>query len=870
MAYPFTEVESKWQVYWREQDIFKTFEESLLPSYYVLDMLPYPSGDGLHLGHPIGYTGSDIVARFKRMSGFNVLHPMGWDAFGLPAEQYAVKNKVHPRLATERNVANFRRQLDSLGYSYDWSRMINTTDPEYVKWTQWIFLKIYNSYFDSKENKAKPIEALIEQLEANGTKNLSTSLPAKARSFTASEWKSASAKTKADFLAHFRLAYISEQPVNWCPELGTVLANEEVGEQQEKGFTVVRRNMRQWVLRITAFADRLLGDLDQLEWPESTMEMQRNWIGKSIGAEIDFSVLKANESIKVFTTRPDTLFGATYMVLAPEHPLVAQITTAEQKQAVEKYLDEVKRKSDLERTDLSKSKTGVSTGAFAINPANGREIPIWIADYVLISYGTGAIMAVPGHDERDFEFAESYGLRINRVVSPAGVDGSEPLLRAFAQEGVAVNSGFLNGLETRAAKSHMIEWLEERQLGKGSTKYKLRDWLFSRQRYWGEPFPIIYVDEGEGEFAKALPESSLPLGLPEVESYSPSGTGESPLAPMTEWVSTTDPTTGKPARRETNTMPQWAGSCWYYIRYLDPKNSTAFCDPKQQKEWLPVDLYVGGSEHAVTHLLYSRFWHKVLFDLGYLSSSEPFKRLFHQGLLLGEDGVKMSKSRGNVVNPDTLLGQYGADTLRMYLMFLGPLEMMKPWSTKGITGTHRFLTRLWNLMVSETGETASQLSDAAPSSSLERVLNQTIKKVGEDIQALRLNTAISSLFILFNAMMDEAGGAPRSVYETLIKLISPFAPHIAEEMWSRLGHQGSIQFAGWPAFDKTRMIDETVTLILQVNGKLRDKLDVPRGLSREGLEAFAMKSEKLLKHVAGGQIKKVIVVPDKLVNVVVA
>jgi leucyl-tRNA synthetase len=870
MAYPFTEVESKWQEYWRDQGTFRTRETSDLPSYYVLDMLPYPSGDGLHLGHPIGYTGSDIVARFKRMSGFNVLHPMGWDAFGLPAEQYAVKNKVHPRIATERNVANFRRQLDALGYSYDWSRMINTTDPEYVKWTQWIFLKIYNSYFDTSTNKAKPIEELIAQLESNGTKNLTTSAPAKARTFTAQEWATASSKSKADYLAQFRLAYISEQPVNWCPELGTVLANEEVGEQQEKGFTVVRRNMRQWVLRITAFADRLLADLDQLEWPESTLEMQRNWIGKSVGAEIDFSVLKASDSIKVFTTRPDTLYGATYMVIAPEHPLVKKITTAEQRPAVEKYLDEVKRKSDLERTDLSKSKTGVATGAFAINPANGREIPIWIADYVLISYGTGAIMSVPGHDDRDFEFAETFGLRINRVVSPAGVSGDEPLLRPFHDEGIAVNSGFLNGLTSTEAKGKMLDWLEEKGLGKRSTKFKLRDWLFSRQRYWGEPFPIIYVNEGEGEFAKALPESALPLGLPEVESYRPSGTGESPLATMSDWVNTTDPSTGKPARRETNTMPQWAGSCWYYIRYLDPKNPDAFCDPKKQQEWLPVDLYVGGSEHAVTHLLYSRFWHKMLFDLNYLCSSEPFKRLFHQGLLLGEDGVKMSKSRGNVINPDDLIGQYGADTLRMYLMFLGPLEMMKPWSGQGIAGIHRFLNRIWNLMVSETGETVTQMTNAAPSQSLERVLHQTIKKVGEDIQALRLNTAISSLFILFNAMMDEAGGAPMSVYEMLVKLISPFAPHIAEELWTRLGHEGSIQFAGWPAFDEAKMIENTITLILQVNGKLRDKLDVPRGLSREGLEAFAMKSEKLLKYVAGAEIKKVIVVPDKLVNVVVA
>ena len=870
MPYPFQQIEEKWQAYWRAHATFRTGDDPAKPKYYVLDMLPYPSGDGLHMGHPIGYTGSDIVARYKRMAGFNVLHPMGWDAFGLPAEQYAVKNKLHPSIATEKNVANFRRQLDLLGYSYDWERVINTTDPNYFKWTQWIFLKIFNSYFDESEKKARPIELLLQHLEAHGTVNFPNALPRNSRAFTAEQWKNASQKDRADFLAQFRLAYISEAPVNWCPELGTVLANEEVAEQQEKGFTVVRRNMRQWVLRITAYAERLLEDLSLIQWPESTIEMQRNWIGKSIGAEVDFQIPSIKSSVRVFTTRPDTLFGATYMVLAPEHPLVEKLTGEKERSTVEAYIEAVRKKSDLERTDLSKSKSGVFTGSYALNPVNKELIPIWIADYVLISYGTGAIMAVPGHDERDFEFAETYGLPIPRVVAQKGVHPDEPILRPMSEEGIAVNSGFLDDLPTAQAKTKMIAWLEEQGLGNASVKYKLRDWLFSRQRYWGEPFPIIYVNDGDGEYPKALTDSVLPLLLPEVESYSPSGTGESPLATMTDWVNTVDPETGKHARRETNTMPQWAGSCWYFIRYLDPKNQEAFVEKKRADQWLPVDLYVGGAEHAVTHLLYSRFWQKILFDLGYLASPEPFARLLHQGMLLGEDGVKMSKSRGNVVNPDEFLISYGADTLRMYLMFLGPLEMMKPWGTKGISGVHRFLNKIWNLAVNELGETSLQLTVENPSPTLLRVMHQTIKKVGEDIEALRLNTAISSLMILANQMNDEAGGVPRSVYEILVKLVSPFAPHIAEEIWERLGNTASVQLSSWPIFDETKMVEDTIMLVLQVNGKLRDKLEVPRGLTREGLEEFAMKSEKLQKHLEGSQIKKVIVVPDKLVNVVVA
>jgi len=868
MAYPFTEIEAKWQEYWRAHETARVETDPTKPKYYVMDMLPYPSGAGLHIGHPVGYTASDIVARYKKMAGFNVLHPMGWDAFGLPAEQYAVRNKLHPRITTEQNVATFHRQLDSLGYFYDWHREINTTDPNYFKWTQWIFLKIYNSYFDTEANKARPVADLEKHLESHGTHGIPCSLPTRAPQFSGAEWKGFTSKQKEDFLQLCRLAYIADAPVNWCPELGTVLANEEVAEQEEKGFTVIRRNMRQWVLRITSYAERLLEDLNLLDWPESTIEMQRNWIGRSTGAEVDFHIAGVAEPIRVFTTRPDTLFGATYMVLAPEHPLVNIITTSEQRAAVDGYLDEVRRKSDLERTDLGKEKTGVFTGAYATNPATGEPIPVWIADYVLMSYGTGAIMSVPGHDERDFEFAKNFNLPILRVVQ--GADGEAPLDEPFSEDGIAVNSGFLNGLSTAEAKEQMINWLESERIGCRTIKYKLRDWLFSRQRYWGEPFPIIYVNDGDGEYPKALTESALPLMLPEVESYSPSGTGESPLAIITEWVNTIDPDTGKPARRETNTMPQWAGSCWYYLRYIDPANDKEFASREAESYWSPVDLYIGGSEHAVTHLLYSRFWHKVLYDYGLVSYQEPFKRLFHQGILLGENGVKMSKSLGNVVNPDEFLSKYGADTLRMYIMFLGPLEMMKPWDSQGIMGISRFLNRIWRLVVDDDGRTdTSKLTRNDLSKGLETLLHQTIKKVGEDIDALRLNTAISAMMVLLNKMSEEAGGVPRATVETLVKLISPFAPHIAEELWLRLGNDQSILLSPWPMYDEAKTVEDTITLILQVNGKLRDKLEVPRGLSKDELEKFAQQSERLQKHIAGQSVKKLIVVPDKLVNVVV-
>jgi leucyl-tRNA synthetase len=869
MPYPFSDIESKWQSYWRANETFRIRHDSAKPKYYVMDMLPYPSGSGLHMGHPMGYTGSDIIARYRRAAGYEVLYPMGWDAFGLPAEQYAVKHKLHPRITTEQNIASFRRQLDALGYSYDWTREINTTDPNYFRWTQWIFLQIFHSYFDETAKAARPIAKLEQHLAKFGTENLPSPLPTTARCYTAKEWAKATGKDREDLLSNFRLAYISEAPVNWCPELGSVLANEEVADQQEKGYTVIRRNMRQWVLRITAYADRLLDDLQLLDWPESTIEMQRNWIGKSIGAEIDFPV-QGTETIRVFTTRPDTLFGATYMVLAPEHPLVEKITTAAQRPEIDAYLGAVRRKSDLDRTDLSKEKTGVFTGAFAINPATGKPIPIWIADYVLVSYGTGAIMSVPGHDERDFEFAQMFGLPIVRVVTHQDGDPNEALSEAFSDDGYVVNSGFLDGLKTANAKERMIQWLEEQKLGAASIKYKFRDWLFSRQRYWGEPFPIIFVNDGEGDYPKALPESALPLMLPEVESYSPSGTGESPLATMHDWLNTHDPETGKPARRETNTMPQWAGSCWYYLRYIDPTNSEVFLDKSLEQKWLPVDLYIGGSEHAVTHLLYSRFWHKILFDLGHLSTPEPFKRMFHQGMLLGENGVKMSKSLGNGVNPDDYLSRFGADTLRMYLMFLGPLEMMKPWNSEGINGVDRFLNRIWKLVVDPDGVTdLSRLSSEPPSKGLERLLHQTIKKIGEDIESIRLNTAVSGLMILLNKILDEEFGVPKETLQTFLQLLAPFAPHLSEELWQRLGHHDSIAFAEWPKFDLAKTIEDTVTLVFQINGKLRDKLEnVPKGLSREELEHFARTNPRLQKHLEGQTIKKLIVVPDKLVNVV--
>ncbi len=803
-SYPFADIEARWQKYWEQNKTFRAADDSSKPKYYILDMFPYPSGAGLHVGHPEGYTATDILARYKRMKGFNVLHPMGWDAFGLPAEQYAVKTGTHPAITTKRNIDTFRRQIKALGFSYDWDREINTTDPGYYKWTQWIFLQLY------KKN----------------------------------------------------LAYLAEVPVNWCPELGTVLANEEVPEQIEKGFTVVRRPMKQWMLKITVYAERLLDDLESLNWPESIKEMQRNWIGKSVGADVDFKIVGSSENLRVFTTRPDTLWGATYMVLAPEHLLVNQITSAGQKSKVDAYLEATKRKSDLERTELNKEKTGVFTGGYAINPVNDKKIPIWIADYVLISYGTGAIMAVPGHDERDWEFARKYDLPIIEVISGGDVTKAA---HTDIEQSVCVNSDFLNGLGYKEAFDKIVSWLEEKNLGKHTVNYKLRDWLFSRQRYWGEPFPLIHWEDGSIE---PLDEKDLPLLLPEVTSYKPSGTGESPLATIDQWVNVTDPKTGRKGRRETNTMPQWAGSCWYYLRYIDPFNDAEFISTKKEKYWMPVDLYVGGAEHAVLHLLYSRFWHKVLYDLGCVSTPEPFMKLINQGMILGEDSRKMSKSFGNVVNPDDVIKEYGSDSMRLYEMFMGPLEATKPWSMQGVDGVFRFLNRVWRLFITDDGNLSPAIKDVEVDPEFLKLLHQTIKKVTTDIEGMRFNTTISQLMIFVNEMYKREC-YPKSGMETFLLLLAPLAPHLAEELWNRLGHASALAYEPWPSYDEKIAAEDQVEIVLQVNGKIRDRVTLPRGLTKEKLEEAARSNQRVKQFTDGKRIVKSIVVPDRLVNFVV-
>lgn len=803
MSFNHREIEKKWQKYWEENKTFKTTEDDGKRKFYALDMFPYPSGAGLHVGHPEGYTATDILARMKRMQGYNVLHPMGWDAFGLPAEQYALDTGNDPAEFTEKNINNFRRQIKSLGFSYDWDREVNTTDPNYYKWTQWIFLKLYEK----------------------------------------------------------GLAYMDEVPVNWCPALGTVLANEEVidGKSERGGHPVIRKPMKQWMLRITAYADRLLEDLEELDWPESIKEMQRNWIGHSEGANIHFQVDGHDETFTVFTTRPDTLFGATYAVLAPEHPLVEKITTPEQKEAVEAYLKQIQSKSDLERTDLAKEKTGVFTGAYAINPANGEKLPIWIADYVLMSYGTGAIMAVPAHDERDYEFAKKFNLPIKQVV--AGGDISK---EAYTGDGEHVNSDFLNGLNKEEATKKMIEWLEANGKGEKKVSYRLRDWLFSRQRYWGEPIPIIHWEDGT---MTPVPEEELPLVLPKTDEIKPSGTGESPLANIEEWVNVVDPKTGKKGRRETNTMPQWAGSCWYYLRYIDPHNDKQLADPKKLEKWLPVDIYIGGAEHAVLHLLYARFWHKFLYDIGVVPTKEPFQKLFNQGMILGENNEKMSKSKGNVVNPDDIVESHGADTLRLYEMFMGPLEASIAWSTKGLDGARRFLDRVWRLFVEENGQLNPKIVDNPETDTLERVYHQTVKKVTEDYEALRFNTAISQLMVFINEAY-KAPVLPKAYMEGFVKLLSPVCPHIAEELWEKLGHSNTIAYEAWPAYDEAKLVEDEVEIVIQVNGKVRTKLHVPADATKEQLEQLAMEDEKIKEQIEGKTVRKVIAVPGKLVNIV--
>lgn len=967
--YPFHLIEPKWQKIWDEEQTFRAFNpgefippehpfakrhklggkrpsaDELPPKFYILDMFPYPSGAGLHVGHPEGYTATDILARYYRAKGYHVLHPMGWDAFGLPAEQYAVKTGQHPRIATERNIATFKRQIKSLGFSYDWSREVDTTDPNYFKWTQWIFLKLYNAWFNPETNRAEPIETLKYPKELEIPTTASSAQDGGVSPETLKQLE----RRRREYRDSKRLAYVAEAPVWWCEALGTVLANEEVvdGKSEVGGHPVVRRPMRQWMLRITAYAERLLQDLDKIEWSESLKQMQRNWIGRSEGAEVEFRVVNSNDTITVFTTRPDTLFGATYMVLAPEHPLIdswiekggvipqnwpdgtceswtggAPTPVA----AIKAYRAAVASKSDLERTDLAKEKTGVFTGAFAINPVNGKQIPIWIADYVLISYGTGAIMAVPAHDTRDLEFATKFGLPVVQVVQPA-----DPNIdwRGFVDDGISVNSTgpevSITGLPTPEAKKKITAWLESKGLGRRTVNYKLRDWLFSRQRYWGEPFPIVWKRDPDGTlYHEPLPESALPVELPPLDNYKPTPDGQPPLARAKQWVNLPDG-----SMRETNTMPQWAGSCWYYLRYLDPKNESAFVGPGAERYWmgaefvdsanrehdnarvdstlqrannLPkpgVDLYVGGTEHAVLHLLYARFWHKVLYDLGYVSTPEPFYRLVNQGLILGEDGQKMSKSRGNVINPDDILKEYGADAFRLYEMFMGPLEDTKPWSTKGLEGVYRFLGRVWRLFIDEESETEFDqtetvtepehrielleliklhpaIQNTEPTRAQLRALHACIKKVTEDIENLRFNTAISALMIFVNEALSWQT-RPAGVLREFVLLLHPFAPHMAEELWAKLHTQllargmpaPSIAYEPWPRFDPAYLVEETLEIPVQVNGKLRDVITVPADIERSALEEAAKASEKVKPFIAGKTIKRVIVLPKKLVNIVV-
>ncbi len=843
--YKSEEIEKKWQRFWEESGIFKAQDcDDSRPKYYVLDMFPYPSGQGLHVGHPEGYTASDIVARYKRMKGFNVLHPFGWDAFGLPAEQHAIKTGTNPKDTTQKNIDNMRRQTKSLGFSYDWQREIATIDPKYYKWTQWIFLKLFNSYYDETEQKAKPIEQLTIPEDLNE-------------------------QDRQRFIDENRLAYEAEVAVNWCPELGTVLANEEVvgGLSERGGHSVIRKPMRQWMLRITKYAERLLDDLVEVDWPESIKKLQKDWIGKSIGADVDFKVDRFDESIRVFTTRPDTLFGATYMVMAPEHPLVDKIASEERKDAVQNYREEAARKSDLDRTDLAKEKTGEPIGAHAINPVNNEKIPIWISDYVLISYGTGAIMAVPAHDERDFEFATKFDLPIIPVVEPPDSKQAELVAQSklcFVGDGRAINSGQFDGLSTPEFKEQITNWLEEQDLGKKSINYKLRDWLFSRQRYWGEPFPILHTENGR---VVALSEQDLPLELPVVDDYKPTGTGEPPLANVDDWVNVTL-ADGTKAKRETNTMPQWAGSCWYYLRYLDPDNDRQGWDPEKEKYWMPVDLYIGGAEHAVLHLLYSRFWHKLLYDLGYVSTKEPFRKLINQGMILGEDGQKMSKSRGNVVNPDKVIADYGADSTRLYEMFMGPLEAIKPWSMQGVEGVHRFLQKLWRAVIDrDTGELDKAVQQARVDEETLRLLNQTIKKVGNDIESFGFNTAISAMMILVNHL-GRLTVRPKAVVEKLVLILAPFAPHIAEELWERLGHNESLAYESWPEYDKELIKEKEVELAVQVRGKIKDRIVVSADADEEQIKQKALSCEKVIAAMAGKEPKKIIVIKSRLVNIV--
>ncbi|HDD6761318.1 TPA: leucine--tRNA ligase [Staphylococcus aureus] len=802
LNYNHNQIEKKWQDYWDENKTFKTNDNLGQKKFYALDMFPYPSGAGLHVGHPEGYTATDIISRYKRMQGYNVLHPMGWDAFGLPAEQYALDTGNDPREFTKKNIQTFKRQIKELGFSYDWDREVNTTDPEYYKWTQWIFIQLYNK----------------------------------------------------------GLAYVDEVAVNWCPALGTVLSNEEVidGVSERGGHPVYRKPMKQWVLKITEYADQLLADLDDLDWPESLKDMQRNWIGRSEGAKVSFDVDNTEGKVEVFTTRPDTIYGASFLVLSPEHALVNSITTDEYKEKVKAYQTEASKKSDLERTDLAKDKSGVFTGAYATNPLSGEKVQIWIADYVLSTYGTGAIMAVPAHDDRDYEFAKKFDLPIIEVIEGGNVEEA-----AYTGEGKHINSGELDGLENEAAITKAIQLLEQKGAGEKKVNYKLRDWLFSRQRYWGEPIPVIHWEDGT---MTTVPEEELPLLLPETDEIKPSGTGESPLANIDSFVNVVDEKTGMKGRRETNTMPQWAGSCWYYLRYIDPKNENMLADPEKLKHWLPVDLYIGGVEHAVLHLLYARFWHKVLYDLAIVPTKEPFQKLFNQGMILGEGNEKMSKSKGNVINPDDIVQSHGADTLRLYEMFMGPLDAAIAWSEKGLDGSRRFLDRVWRLMVNEDGTLSSKIV-TTNNKSLDKVYNQTVKKVTEDFETLGFNTAISQLMVFINECykVDEVY---KPYIEGFVKMLASIAPHIGEELWSKLGHEESITYQPWPTYDEALLVDDEVEIVVQVNGKLRAKIKIAKDTSKEEMQEIALSNDNVKASIEGKDIMKVIAVPQKLVNIV--
>ncbi|SFM44257.1 leucyl-tRNA synthetase [Gracilibacillus orientalis] len=803
MSFDHMKIEEKWRNYWIKNKTFATDARSDKDKFYALDMFPYPSGAGLHVGHPEGYTATDILSRMKRMQGYEVLHPIGWDAFGLPAEQYALDTGNDPAVFTEQNTNTFRRQIQELGFSYDWDREVNTTDPNYYKWTQWIFLKLYEK----------------------------------------------------------GLAYIDEVPVNWCPALGTVLANEEVidGKSERGGHPVERKPMKQWMLKITEYADRLLEDLDQLDWPESIKDMQRNWIGRSEGAEVTFDIDAHDASFTVFTTRPDTLYGATYAVLAPEHPLLDKVVTTEQQEEVKTYLDKVMTKSDLERTDLAKDKTGVFTGAYAINPINGKKLPVWVADYVLMTYGSGAIMAVPAHDERDYEFAKKFKLEIIPVLEGGNIEEE-----AFTGDGPHINSDFLNGLNKEEAITNAIDWLEDNKRGERKVTYRLRDWLFSRQRYWGEPIPVIHWEDGS---MSAVPEGDLPLVLPKTAEIKPSGTGESPLANIEDWVNVTDPDTGMKGRRETNTMPQWAGSCWYFLRYVDPRNPDKLADFDTLKEWLPVDVYIGGAEHAVLHLLYARFWHKFLYDIGVVPTNEPFQKLFNQGMILGENNEKMSKSKGNVVNPDEIVQSHGADTLRLYEMFMGPLDASVAWSANGLDGARRFLDRVWRLFVTSDHQLSNKVTEAERSDDLEKIYHETVKVVTQNFEGLRFNTGISQMMVFINEAY-KADEIPRVYTEGFVKLLSPVAPHLTEEIWKLLGHDDTLAYEPWPTFDESKLVENEVEIVIQIMGKVRAKMMIDKNASKEEIEQNALEQEAIKERIEGKTVRKVIVVPGKLVNIV--